>query len=65
MNIYVFSWRLAAALLLGAVIGVERQMRHRMAGTRTNALVAAGAAAFCMAGHLIAGDNSAEGRVIS
>jgi|ERR1017187_3335171 putative Mg2+ transporter-C (MgtC) family protein len=65
MDIRVFSLRLAVALLLGAVIGLERQWRHRMAGTRTNALVAAGAAAFSMAGHLIVGDNSGEGRVVS
>jgi len=37
-----FTLRLLAALLLGAAIGLERQWRQRMAGTRTNALVAAG-----------------------
>jgi putative Mg2+ transporter-C (MgtC) family protein len=36
-----------------------------MAGTRTNALVAAGAAAFTMAGHLLVGDGSGEARVVS
>lgn len=40
--------RLAAALSLGAVIGVERQWRARMAGLRTNALVATGAALFVL-----------------
>ena len=35
---------LLAALLLGAIIGAERQWRQRMAGLRTNALVATGAA---------------------
>ncbi len=34
------------ALILGALIGSERQMRQRMAGLRTNALVALGAAGF-------------------
>lgn len=34
------------ALVLGAVIGSERQLRGRMAGLRTNALVALGAAGF-------------------
>ena len=38
--------RLVAALALGAVIGFERQWRQRMAGLRTNALVALGAAGF-------------------
>lgn len=37
---------LALAALLGALIGSERQMRRRMAGLRTNALVALGAAGF-------------------
>ena len=37
---------LAFAALLGALIGSERQMRRRMAGLRTNALVALGAAGF-------------------
>lgn len=35
------------ALLLGTLIGVERQWRQRHAGLRTNALVSAGSAAFC------------------
>ena len=34
------------ALLCGALIGSERQVRQRVAGLRTNALVALGAAAF-------------------
>lgn len=37
---------LAAAFLMGALIGVERQMRQRTAGLRTNTLVAVGAAIF-------------------
>ena len=37
---------LATAVLCGALIGSERQVRQRMAGLRTNALVALGAAAF-------------------
>jgi putative Mg2+ transporter-C (MgtC) family protein len=36
-----------------------------MAGTRTNALVAAGAAAFVMCGYLIGLDPSAQGRIVS
>jgi putative Mg2+ transporter-C (MgtC) family protein len=43
-----FAIRLGLALLLGAFIGAERQWRQRMAGLRTNALVAAGAAMFVM-----------------
>ncbi|MGO9545852.1 MAG: MgtC/SapB family protein [Rhodomicrobium sp.] len=38
--------RLAAALLAGAAIGAERQWHQKMAGLRTNALVALGAGGF-------------------
>ena len=37
---------LSVAMFCGALIGSERQVRQRMAGLRTNALVALGAAAF-------------------
>jgi uncharacterized membrane protein YhiD involved in acid resistance len=37
---------LGAAVALGAVIGFERQWRQRLAGLRTNTLVALGAASF-------------------
>src|SRR5260370_10856277 len=43
-----FAIRLGLALILGAFIGAERQWWQRMAGLRTNALVAAGAAMFVM-----------------
>jgi putative Mg2+ transporter-C (MgtC) family protein len=62
MNWIDFAIRLFAALVLGAVIGLERQWRQRMTGLRTNGLVAAGAAMFLMMGGLIAGDGS-QGRV--
>jgi putative Mg2+ transporter-C (MgtC) family protein len=38
--------RLATALLLGSLIGFERQWHQKMAGLRTNALVALGAGGF-------------------
>jgi len=40
--------RLSAGVGLGTVIGFERQYRARMAGLRTNALVAAGATLFVL-----------------
>ena len=43
-----FAIRLGLALISGALIGSERQWRQRMAGLRTNALVAAGAGMFVM-----------------
>ncbi len=42
--------RLAIAVLLGAVIGLERELVGKEAGIRTNILVAAGAAIFTMVG---------------
>ncbi|MGA8729186.1 MAG: MgtC/SapB family protein [Terracidiphilus sp.] len=60
-----FIVRLSTALVLGALVGVERQWRQRMAGTRTNALVSAGASAFILGGLLIENDPSAAGRVAS
>lgn len=60
-----FALRLIAANAMGATVGLERQWRQRMAGTRTNALVAAGAAAFVMGGALLEGDVSARGRIVS
>ena len=62
MSEHYFVFRLGLALILGALIGAERQWRQRMAGLRTNALVAAGAAMFLMMGGLIVGDGS-QGRV--
>jgi putative Mg2+ transporter-C (MgtC) family protein len=46
MGLGVFAARALIALALGAAIGLERQWRQRMAGLRTNALVALGAALF-------------------
>jgi len=50
--------RLTVALLLGAVVGIERQWRQRAAGLRTNTLVCLGAAAFVDLASSLAGPNS-------
>jgi len=50
MNWVHFTFSLGMALVLGAVIGAERQWRQRMAGLRTNALVSVGAAMFVLLG---------------
>ena len=55
---------LAAAFVLGTLIGAERQYRQRTAGLRTNVLVAVGAAAFVDLGMRLAGSVEAV-RVIS
>jgi putative Mg2+ transporter-C (MgtC) family protein len=49
---------LGVATLLGASIGFERQWRQRMAGLRTNTLVAIGAASFVIFAGLIPGEGS-------
>lgn len=46
MDWHDFTIRVLLALAFGSVIGAERQIRQRMAGLRTNALVAAGACLF-------------------
>lgn len=46
MSIAAAALNMALAMVCGALIGSERQVRQRMAGLRTNALVALGAAGF-------------------
>jgi len=53
-----FALDLAVALCLGAAIGVERQWRQRLAGLRTNTLVALGAACFVAFASLFPGESS-------
>jgi putative Mg2+ transporter-C (MgtC) family protein len=53
-----FVIRLGVAFLLGSALGLERQWRQRMAGLRTNTLVATGAALFVMLSVLTPGDSS-------
>lgn len=53
-----FIIRMIVAFLLGSIIGLERQWRQRMAGLRTNTLVATGAALFVMLSALTPGDSS-------
>src|SRR5580693_740702 len=50
--------RLGVAMLFGGLIGFERQWLQRMAGLRTNSLVAVGAAGFVVFSMMVSGDNS-------
>ncbi|MFP4209555.1 MAG: MgtC/SapB family protein [Wenzhouxiangella sp.] len=57
--------RLVAAAVLGATIGIERELRKRPAGLRTHMLVSLGAATFLLVGYEIlfataTGDPSAQ-----
>ncbi|HEV3197989.1 MAG TPA: MgtC/SapB family protein [Bryobacteraceae bacterium] len=65
MSTLEFMLRLGSALLMGLCVGLERQWRQRMAGTRTNALVAAGAAAFVMCGYMVRDNSRGEGQIVS
>lgn len=53
-----FAVRLIVAFCLGSALGLERQWRQRMAGLRTNTLVATGAALFVMLSVLTPEDAS-------
>ena len=48
MELKIFLYRLSLALLLGACIGTERQIKQRSAGLITNSLVALGACIFIL-----------------
>ncbi|HWQ99757.1 MAG TPA: MgtC/SapB family protein [Candidatus Methylomirabilis sp.] len=48
--------RLGVAMLLSGLIGVERQIRQKPAGFRTNGLVGLGSAAMTIAGLMLARD---------
>jgi putative Mg2+ transporter-C (MgtC) family protein len=65
MQLLDFFLRLGTALLLGGVVGLERQWRQRMAGTRTNALVAAGASAFVMCAFMVRDTSRSEAQIVS
>jgi putative Mg2+ transporter-C (MgtC) family protein len=55
-----FIGRATVALALGSLIGLERQWRQRMAGLRTNALVAVGSALFELLAVLLSGEKGVD-----
>jgi putative Mg2+ transporter-C (MgtC) family protein len=55
--IYELSLNLVEAVGLGAAIGLERQWRQRLAGLRTNTLVALGAATFILFSRVVSDDS--------
>ena len=59
MSLLQAGLNLAAALGLGAAIGFERQWRQRLAGLRTNSLVALGAAIFVTYSRIVLDDDGA------
>ena len=60
----VSATRLLAAMILGAIVGLEREVRQKAAGLRTNMLVAIAACLFVLVGIELAelrfGDESAQ-----
>ena len=46
------------ACAMGAVVGMEREWRHKASGLRTNILICLGSAMFTMLSEVVAGDNS-------
>jgi putative Mg2+ transporter-C (MgtC) family protein len=55
--------RLIVAAALGGAIGVEREMKHRPAGLRTNMFMCFGAAMYTMLSALLAGNGSDQTRI--
>jgi putative Mg2+ transporter-C (MgtC) family protein len=55
--------RLLVAAILGGVIGLERQLRHKPAGLRTNMFICLGAAMFTLLSKELAGGPSDSARI--
>jgi len=56
--------RLGAAALLGAMIGLNRELHHKSAGFRTHGIVAIGVALACFMATTTSNDAAAASRVI-
>ncbi|MBD2197115.1 MULTISPECIES: MgtC/SapB family protein [Calothrix] len=57
LNLQNILFRLCIALLTGAIIGLERQLRHKPAGLRTHMLVSLGSAIYTLIPLSTAGMN--------
>jgi len=60
MELWEFGLRIGAALLSGLFIGVEREIRNKNAGLKTNALVSLGAAVFVLVSFHFRGEPSVD-----
>jgi putative Mg2+ transporter-C (MgtC) family protein len=67
MDMLTIATRLGVALLLGSAIGIERQWYQKMAGLRTNALVALGSAGYVALSVMAGGGDPTRvaGQVVS
>ena len=59
-NILEITIRLSVALLLGGIIGIEREFRAKDAGFRTHFLVCVGSALFCVVSQYGFGDGAKD-----
>ena len=57
--------RLAMACLLGGLVGLERELKRKASGVRTNLLISMGAAFFTFLSAVLAGDSIDKSRVAS
>lgn len=62
-DLLITATNLSAAVALGAAVGLERQWRQRLAGLRTNTLVALGSASFVGFADLFGGADASPTRV--
>jgi len=60
MELKEFIIRILVAMGAGILIGLERQIHHKSAGTRTNALVSMGSAIFVMISLQVTGENGGD-----
>jgi putative Mg2+ transporter-C (MgtC) family protein len=65
VQVQEFLFRLAAALLMGGAVGLERQRRSGAAELRTTALISAGASAFVMCAFLVGDASRGQVQIVS
>lgn len=53
LSLETMLWRLLVAIVLGAIVGLEREMTGKEAGIRTDIMVAGGAAIFAIIGMML------------
>ena len=63
MNLTGDIFAILLAVCCGAVIGLERQLKHKPAGLRTNVLICLGAAVFTIISGRMAGDKDSITRI--
>jgi putative Mg2+ transporter-C (MgtC) family protein len=63
-HVFLFAARLALAVVLGALLGLDRERVHSAAGLRTHMLVSLGTAVMVLAGSVAGFGHDAESRVM-